>query len=81
MKLCVAATPALGSMAETTTVALLREFAVQVTVAVIVVDDPWVTGFGLAVALDVKVGGVAVGVAATSAEFGLEPTELDADTT
>ena len=54
--------------------------AVSVTAAVIVVGFPCATGFGEAVAEDVKVGGT-IGVAAASLELALVPAWFVAETT
>jgi hypothetical protein len=58
----------------------LKVLAVHVTVAVMVVLVPWVTGFGDALADEENVGG-AIGVAGSSAELPLVPAEFVAETT
>ncbi len=69
-----------GSTARICTMPFVRVFAVSLTVAVIVVLFPSVTGFGEAVADDVNVGGT-MGVAASWAELGLVPALFEAETT
>ena len=80
VKFCDAAELPSESITRICTIPLLSECAVQVTFAVTVVLAPCVTGFGDAVADEVKVGG-AIGVAANGAESGLLPAEFVPDTT
>ena len=79
MKLFVIATAPFGSRAINSTVPLVNEFAVHFTVAVIVVLTFCTTGFGDAVAEEVKLGGTS-GVAAIGDDAGPVPALLVPET-
>jgi hypothetical protein len=55
---------------------LVNVFAVSLTLALTVLEMPWVAGFGLTVAEEVNIGG-ARGVAEIGDELGPVPAELD----
>ncbi len=80
VKLWMSAVAPVGSRIVICTIPFDSVFAVSFTEALIVVETPWVTGLGLALAEEMNAGGTS-GTAAICAELGLAPAEFDPETT